>query len=215
VLFVLFALIAAFAPDASDRAFVAFSQQVQERYAHRDAEGLRALCASPPTPDADLLCRYRLFPLTQDRSLLDDLATSAPAGASARALALQSGLWGYRTIDASIFQMPTIGRRAERLLQAAHERSADDPYVLLIEGQSLFYKPAIVGGDKRAARERFERLRQVVGRSPQSGISAIEADVWVWYARHMTEPDRAEGERKRLLAQNPPPLFRAFLLSPP
>jgi hypothetical protein len=193
----------------------AFSEQVQLRYGERDVAGLRALCATPPTDEAAWLCRYRLYPLTQDARLLDDLPADAAPGASAQTLALQAGLWGYKTVGASVFELPGIGRKAERLLGAARTRQADDPYVLLIEGQSLFYKPAIVGGDKRRALETFERLRGVVERRPHAGVSAVEADVWVWYARHMTEPDRAEAERRRLLAGNLPPLWRAFLLSPP
>ncbi len=211
----LLALTPPMSDPASERAFLAFSQQVQARYAARDADGLRALCTAPPTGDAEWLCRYRLYPLTQDESLLEQLPADAEIGASARALALQAGLWGYKAVGASVFSLPTIGRRAERLLSAAHDRDDKDPYVLLVEGQSLFYKPSIVGGDKRAALKRFQQLRRVVERTPNAGISRIEADVWVWYARHTTESDRAEAERTRLLAQNPPPLFRAFLLSPP
>ncbi len=201
--------------DATERAFLAFSQQVQARYAAQDAGGLRALCLAPPTDDAKWLCRYRLYPLTQDQSLLEAIPTDAAPGASARALALQAGLWGYKAVGASVFALPTIGRRAERMLTAAHDRDDSDPYVLLVEGQSLFYKPSIVGGDKRAALKRFQQLRRVVERTPDVGISRIEADVWVWYARHTTQADRAEAERTRLLALDPPPLFRAFLLSPP
>ncbi len=200
---------------SSERTFSAFSQQVQARYASQDTQGLKALCAAAPAGDAEWLCRYRLYPLTQDESLLEAIPAEAEKGATARAMALQAGLWGYKAVGASVFTLPTIGRRAERLLTAAHDRDDTDPYVLLVEGQSLFYKPAIVGGDKKAALKRFQQLRRVVERTQDAGISRIEADVWVWYARHTTQADRAESERERLLAQNPPALFRAFLLSPP
>ena len=197
---------------------LSFASQVQAHYAQKDADALRALCereAERGTFDeADLLCRYRLYPLTEDDALLNDIPADLPSG-SARERALLSGLWGYRAARAPLHKMMTYGRRAERLIEAARTLDPDDPYVLLIEGQALLFKPGFVGGDKGAALGRFRRLREVVERNPECGISAMEAELWAWYALQKMDAAEAPQLRQALLDQDPPPLYREFLLTPP
>lgn len=187
----------------------------QTLYAQKDVEALRRVCAAPENREADLLCRYRLYPLTQQAHYLDALPDDLPASASPRDLALLSGLWGYKTARAPLHLVPRYGLRAERLLRRAREQAPEDPFVLLIDGQSLLFKPAIAGGDRRAALQRFQALRGVAARHPAGGVSVLEAELWTWYALERLGDASADGLRARLLAQQPPLLYREFLLSPP
>ncbi len=180
----------------------------------QDAEGAARLCERARTTDERLLCRYRLYPLTQDEALLRDLPAD-DAVTSARGLALLGGLWGMRAATAPVHRIPTYGRRAERLVDAALARDASEPYALLVRGQSLYYKPRAFGGNVAEARRTFERLRAVVGARAVPGLHPFEPEVWVWMCVRRT--DAAEGARLRqtLLARRPPPLYRQFLTSPP
>jgi len=192
-----------------------FADSTQMYYAQQNAEALEGLLERAETRFEDLLCRYRLYPLTEDEALLDDLPEDLDDG-SARELALLSGLWGYRAARASIFSAIRYGRRAERLIDEARARDPDDPYVLLVEGQSLIFKPAIAGRDEEAALQRFNRLCEVLrSATPDTGVSMTEAQLWRWYALHQLEMANAPAVRDELMASNPPPLYRQFLQDPP
>lgn len=194
--------------------FASLADTTQALYAAGDVDTLRRVCATPESREEDFLCRYRLYPLTQDEQYLEDLPADVP-GDNPRTLALLSGLWGYRTARAPFHLVPRYGMRAERLLKRARARAPQDPLVLLIGGQSLLFKPAIAGGDARQALERFRTLRRVVARNPEGAVSIFEADVWAWYALRKLDDPSAEAMRTRLLAADPPRMYRAFLLSPP
>lgn len=183
-------------------------------YAAQDADAVARLLAGARTREERLLCRYRLYPLTRDESLVADIP-SVEGVRSAREAALIAGLWGFRAAQASPLRLPTYGRRSEGALNHARRLDPDDPYVLLIEGQSLLYKPALFGGDPRAAQGRFERLRDLIRGRRVAGMDPIEPEVWVWMALRRQRSSQAEPLRRRLLARNPPPLFRQFLTDPP
>jgi len=88
--------------------------------------------------------------------------------------------------------------------------------VLLVEGQSLIFKPAIAGRDEEAALQRFNRLCEVLrSATPDTGVSMTEAQLWRWYALHQLEMANAPAVRDELMASNPPPLYRQFLQDPP
>lgn len=189
-------------------------QATQQLYARGDAEALAALLAETTDRELALLCRYRLYPLAKDPAILDGLARDLKDG-TARELALLSGLWAYQIREAPPWQMPTLGRRSQRLLDRAVAADPTDPFVLLIEGQSLLYRPALFGGDKQAALDRFRRLRQVLADHQEVGLSVEEAQLWEWYALVELDDPAAEPLRQELLKKPLPPLFRQFLLSPP
>ena len=90
-----------------------------------------------------------------------------------------------------------------------------EPFVLLIDGQSLLFRPKIFGGSKLEALDQFNQLCEVLSDTPSSGISMIEAGLWVWYTRKKMNDKTASALRSELLAKNPPPLYKAFLLDPP
>lgn len=184
-------------------------------YAEGNVAALEAVLSQAQSREIDLLCRYRLYPLTKDDRYIRDLPTALRGEATARELALLAALWGYRLHNASVLQMPRWGTRSHRLLEAAKAIAPDDPFVLLIEGQSLLFRPAIFGGDAREAVARFRKLRAALDHVPPTGISAMEADLWVWFALQKLGDDEAKALREKLLATAPPPLYRQFLLSPP
>gem|GEM_PF-1045399 len=195
------------------------ADSVATLYARKDPAGLDRLRTRARTVSDDLLLRYRLYPLTQDARHLADLP-EPPAGASARDLALLSALWAYRTASGPAWKVPTYGRRSDALLQRAKALDPADPYVLLVDGQSALYRPALFGGSAADALDRFTRLRdllrqrEVAGR-PVDGLPVIEAEVWVWYTLRKLGRGDSDALRDRLLAQRPAPLYREFLLSPP
>lgn len=194
---------------------VGLTDSTDALYAQKNAAGLRTVLAQAEDRREMLLCRYRLFPLSQDPALLEDLPTELDGG-TADEYALLAGLWGYRASTASIVHAMRYGIRSSNLLDEALSRDPDDPLVLLIEGQSLLFKPKIAGGSATAALTRFERLLEVVRARRSSPVSTLEAELWIWYAlRRLDEDAEANALRERLLAEDPPTLFREFLLSPP
>jgi len=195
-------------------AFTLVPDSIHVLYENKDVDGLKALCERTEDRMEDLMCRYRLYPLTEEAEYIADIPTSLD-DASARELALLSGLWGYRVAESSFFRAPRYGTRSNRLMREAREKNALEPFVLLINGQSLLYRPSFIGGDKEQAREQFELLCRVVPNNPDAGITVMEAQVWHWYALRLLEKENADRVHEELLAANPPPLHRDFLEDPP
>lgn len=192
-----------------------FAQEIQDAYAQQEAEALRGLLSRADTRADSLLVRYRLYPLTEDEAVLDDLPKSLPSG-SARELALLSGLWAYRAGEASVFRVVQYGRRSSTLLEAAKAQDPDAPYVLLVESQSLLFRPAIAGRDAGAAAERLRRLARQIRDTPGVGIAEVEAHTWRWLAlREAGQREDARRLRHRLMERPLPPLYQEFLRNPP
>ena len=183
-------------------------------YATQNVSALQRMLAQTTDRALALLCRYRLYPLTQDPAYLQDLPTTLEAS-TARELALLSGLWGYRVKDSSVLKVPVYGKRATRLLEQAKALDPAEPFVLLIEGQSLLYRPKIFGGNKHKALAAFNKLSETLPSESGTGISKMEADLWLWYTLTKLNDDEADAFRSKLLARNPPPLYKTFLLDPP
>lgn len=192
-----------------------FAEATQTAYAQQDADRLRALFDRASSRADSLLVRYRLYPLTEDASVLDGLPSSLSDG-TAREYALLSGLWAYRAGEASIFSAVTYGRRSTNLLEEAKARAAEAPFVLLVEGQSLLFRPSIAGKDPDGAARRFARLAEVVASEPGSAITETEALMWRWLAlREADRPEEAQPLHDRLMSKDLAPLYRQFLESPP
>lgn len=192
-----------------------FADEVQTAYAHEDADALRSLLERADSRADSLLVRYRLYPITEDADVVNDIPEQLDDG-TAREWALLSGLWSYRAGEASIFNAMSYGRRSANLLEKGRSLDPDDPYVLLIGGQSLLFRPAIAGRDPEAALDRFSSLLQQVDAGTVAGISRMEACIWKWLA--LQECDRTKEARTfkdSLLTDDPAPLYRQFLEDPP
>ncbi len=190
-----------------------FAQEVQHAYAHQKSDTLRTLMTQADGRTDSLLVRYRLYPLTEDASLIDDLPNDLDDG-TARENALLSGLWSYRAGEASVLSAMQYGRRSANILERAVEQDPDDPYVLLVEGQSLLFRPSIAGRDVEAAADRFERLAAQADTTV--GITKMEAQSWQWLAlKEAGHTDQASTLHRQLLSQDPAPLYRQFLNDPP
>lgn len=184
-------------------------------YARQDTSGVDRLYRRRARTRLDrLLCLYRLFPMTLDEGYLADIPSDENVR-SARELALISAMWAYKAANGPAWSLPTWGRRSERILNEALRRDPNEPYALLVKGQGLYYKPRIFGGDVAAAQKTFERLRQVLARRPTPGIHPFEAEVWIWMAIRKQDPAQGAALARRLLARNPPRMFRQFLVDPP
>ena len=193
-----------------------FADSTQTHYANQNAEALRALLHDADTRFESLLARYRLYPLTEDSDVIDDLPSDPAPDHSARELALLSGLWAYRAGEASFINAVRYGRRSMDFLKAAKAAAPSNPYVLLVEGQSLLFRPSIAGRDVDAAAERFDRLVDVLASHPNTGIAKTEAQMWLWLAlRECGRAEEATTLREALLANQPPALYLQFLRDPP
>lgn len=166
------------------------------------------------TREERLLCLYRLYPMTLDRAYLRDIPSETGV-TSARELALIAAMWAYRASSGPAYRLPIDGRRSERVLGRALARDPNDPYALLVRGQSLYYKPRAFGGDVAEAQRTFERLRGVLGRGQTPGLHPFEAEVWIWMCVRRQNAAQGRALQQRLLARRPPPLFRQFLVDPP
>ena len=194
-------------PSVRDSLTVYYARQDTARVERLFRRGAR-------TREERLLCLYRLYPMTLDRAYLRDIPSEVGV-TSARELALIAAMWAYRASSGPAYRLPLDGRRSERILGRALERNPDDPYALLVSGQSLYYKPRAFGGDVAAARRTFERLRTVLARSAPPGLHPFEAEVWIWMCVRRQNAAQGAALQRRLVARRPPPLFRQFLLDPP
>ena len=211
----LFALFPAQAlPGAPPSVSTPVADSLTHYYVRQDADALRRLLDEASSREERLLVRYRLYPLTQDEAVIGRIP-EAESVSSPRELALISALWAYRAASGPAWRLPTYGRRSERILDRAADASASDPYVLLVRGQSLYYKPRMFGGDVREAKAVFERLRTVLGGSGVAGLHPFEAEVWIWMCERKLNRRNADRLKETLLGQDPPPLFRQFLQDPP
>ena len=201
---------------SSSFASPSFVDSTQVHYANQDAEALRALLPDADTRFESLLARYRLYPLSEDSDIIADLPSDPSSDHSARELALLSGLWAYRAGEASFIGAVRYGRRSMNFLEAARAKAPSDPYVLLVEGQSLLFRPSIAGRDVEAAAARFDRLMDVLARHTDTGIAKTEAQTWLWLAlRECGRAEEAATLRNALLANQPPALYLQFLRDPP
>ena len=135
--------------------------------------------------------------------------------ASPRELALFSALWAYRTQDARLLQLAVIGRRTMKYLNRALDADPDDPLVMLIDAQSLLFRPGIAGGSKERGLHRLTALRERLAHDVSCSVSPLEAEVWYWYALHKNEDPRETEVFDRLMAGPLPDLYRSFLQAPP
>ena len=193
-----------------------FADSTQSFYAQQNAEGLQDLMAQADTRTESLMVRYRLYPLTEDSGVIDDLPQNLGPNASARELALLAGLWAYRAGEANIFNAIRYGRRSVNRLNEAKARNPNEPYVLLVEGQSLLFRPDVAGKDVHGAAQLFRKLISELDHHPNVGISSTEAHSWLWLAlREAQSAEEADQIRSELLAQEPEPLYAQFLEDPP
>ena len=184
-------------------------------YARQDTSAIERLYRTKARTREDrLLCLYRLYPMTTDRSYLDHIP-SEDGVTSARELALISALWAYRAASGPAWRLPRDGMRSERILERALERDAREPYALLVQGQGLLYKPGIFGGDVPRAQRTFEQLRARLGGRGVPGLHPFEAEVWIWMAVRQQDERQGRALRQRLLQRSPPRIFRQFLIDPP
>jgi hypothetical protein len=191
-----------------------FGHLTQPAYAEKDVHALHALFAEARTREDSLLLRYRLYALTQDKQLIADIPSSLET-ATARELALLSALWGYRIQDVGLIHLILYGQRSLGLLNRAVRHDPAEPLVMLIEAQSLLFRPGIAGGDKRKALSRFRQLRERVEQVPACGLDVQEVDSWIWYTLEKLGAEEADSARATLLDADLPPLYREFVLSPP
>lgn len=195
-----------------------FADSLQQAYATQNVETARSLLETAETQEQVWMARYRLYPLTEEEDVLSPIpsGTEDVEEPTARKLALLAGLWAYKAGETNIFNAVRYGRRSMNFLEAAQKLDRDDPYVLLVEGQSLMFRPSIAGKDVPQAVERFQRLVEVLQGRDIDGIAVTEARTWLWLAlKECGRRDEASALHEQLLADSPAPLYQQFLEDPP
>ena len=183
-------------------------------YARKDVKALSSWCDAVRAPDDRLKCSYRLYPLTRDESLLENLVTDLERP-SARGLALLAGLWGFRATTSGRIGAMRNGIRSQRLLDRARTLDPDDVFVRLVTAHSMIFKPRFVGGDPLEAARLFAALAADLERSPTPSIHPAEAWTWQWYALALEKDPGAGTLRTTLLSRKLPRLFREILAGDP
>ncbi len=184
---------------------------IQTAFANDDADSVRRLLAGAPTRADSLLARYRLIALTEDVTVAEDIPNKLEGDAGARELAWLSALWGFRAQEAGLFNKPKYGGRSIRLLEQAERLAPDDPWVLLVAGQSFLYRPGILGGGVEPAMERFEKAWTLLEATSECGLPALEARMWIWMCLRKDDPVSADRLRSELRAEELPTRYRLWL----
>jgi hypothetical protein len=184
-------------------------------YGDKDVDAIRRQLADASTQFEELHALYRLYPLTEDLELLLDIPTTPGPEASASETALLAALWTWRGARSKFLKRLSIIMKGVRMLDLAREMDPDDPFVLLVDGQALIYKPKIAGGSIRKALATLQRLRSILESESSCHISIEEVDSWIWFCLNRLDDPEAESFKQRFLAAEPAPLFRQFVLSPP
>jgi len=197
-----------------------FAESLQEAYAAQSADTVRQLLDEASTPTQEWMARYRLYPLTEDESALGDPPSDPKdlSDSSPTKLALLSGIWAYKAGETNMFNAIRYGRRSVDFLEEARKSDANNPYVLLVGGQSFLFRPSIAGKDVPKAIDRFEQLVGILREDPDTapGISLTEAQTWLWLAlREDGQSGRADAMHQEVIAASPAPLYQQFLNDPP
>ena len=190
---------------------VCYAGEIERAFANDDAPGVQRLYTMAETRPDSLLALYRLVSLTEDASILEDIPDELDESAQARELAWLSGLWGFRAQNAGLLKKPKYGAASIRLIEAAERLDPEDPWVLLVSGQSYLYRPGIIGGSADEAQARFDTLVSRLSAEPMCGLPLIEARIWTWMVLKEDERPGADSLRAELLATEPRPRYRLWL----
>lgn len=101
---------------------------------------------------------------------LDDLLEKYPG--NAKLLAVRAGLTGFR-IGLSPLRAPVLGQRNVDAWEAALKNNPGEPMGWIEKGNSLFYRPAMFGGDKVQAEAAFRKAAELLKPAPCNWISAF------------------------------------------
>lgn len=90
-------------------------------------------------------------------------------------MSMRAGMVGYR-IGISPLKAPFLGPEFGRLIDAAAALDPNCPYVLAEQANSLYFRPAMFGGDKKEALAQWKRA---------SGVFGKQGQACNWYAVHV------------------------------
>ncbi len=219
-LFGLMLVLPSTATTVTDTTDAPFADALQTAYATQEVTAVRDLLRRVETRTQEWMTRYRLYPLTEDEDVLGDPPSDPDDvdDATPMELALLSGVWAYKAGETNMFNAIRYGRRSVDFLEAARRLDPDDPYVLLVGGQSFLFRPSIAGKDVPKAVDRFERLVDALEQAPDTtpGLSITEARTWLWLAlRERGDEERARALHEQIVAARPPVLYQKFLDDPP
>lgn len=133
---------------------------------------------------------------------LDILQKQHPA--NTRVMSMRAGLVGYR-IAINPLKAPFLGPESGRLLDAAAALNPNCPYVLTEQGNSLYFRPALFGGDKNKALDLWQKASQIFAR---------QGNTCNWYAVHVRvmvvkayetlgDDDAAKQQKEALIKEFP------------
>lgn len=122
------------------------------------------------------------------------------AGQQAEAEGLLAACYGNSAAYYAL-RAPVRGRRSQAALDRALEVGASSPRVLLIDGLAYFSRPAMFGGSKTRARDRFDGAVQLFAERPvpEPGEPGWgQAEAWFFLAAARAETEDPAGAREAL-----------------
>ena len=117
-----------------------------------------------------------------------------------------SGVFTSYAVSLNRLKAPTLGRRSRRLIDRALSIASNNPRILFDKGNSLFYPPAIFGGDKRQALKYYRRAIEVIEQQGATSRNWIYLKLLLLEARCYQATGRHAEARKlyeRLLDREP------------
>lgn len=134
---------------------------------------------------------------------LEELLGKHPG--NARLLAVRAGLTGFR-IGLAPLRAPVLGQRNVDAWEAALKNDPGEPMGWIEKGNSLFYRPAMFGGDKAQAEAAFRKAAELLKHSSCNWISAfIQVRL---YEAYKANGKKAEAESILKKLQEKPGQFR-------
>ena len=117
-----------------------------------------------------------------------------------------SGVFTSYAVSLNRLKAPTLGKRSRRLIDRALSIDSNNPRILFDKGNSLFYPPAIFGGDKRQALKYYRRAIELIEQQGATSRNWIYLKLLLLEARCYQATGRHAEARKlyeRLLDREP------------
>lgn len=122
--------------------------------------------------------------------------------------ALLAGLYG-RKAGMGMMNSMKYGAKSSETMQAAFKLAPNNPRAMIMSGSSLYFRPAMFGGDKKKAVELWQRAAQILdgtpkAETPQPNWGHEEAYAWLGQAfADEGNTDAAKASYERALEINP------------
>jgi tetratricopeptide (TPR) repeat protein len=122
--------------------------------------------------------------------------------------ALLAGCYG-RKAGMGMMNAMKYGSKSGETMQAALQLAPNNPRAMIMSGTSLYYRPAMFGGDKKKAVELWQRAAQILDETPATETSQPSwghEEAYAWLGQAFADEgnkDAAKAAYERALEINP------------